>query len=266
VTLAAAISARLEGLGSEWELDIQEPLVGGWNSVVLACAAPTGPAVLKLTLDPDAVAVEERALRHWGPEAAVRVLACDATRGALLLERLHPATPIPASETDIVGEALARLHRIPPVQGAFPRLADLYADAEQRLIAMWQRAPSAVPAGLVRAAAASLVELASADGGAVLLHGDPVPANFLLGRDGYRAIDPRPRIGDRAYDAAFWALFAEEGQDITAKAERLAAALGLDRDRVAAWAAAMAVDRLLQVADSPPHTELVRRLRAFVGS
>lgn len=264
-----ALAERLPSLVAQWDLRLGDVMTGGWNSVVLACAAPHGPAVLKVTLAAEAVSLEARALRHWGPDAAVRVLASDATRGALLLERLVPATQMPAT-AEALGtpvQALGALHAATSPIG-FPTLAALYADAEPRLLAMWRKRNKPVAHEAALRAATSLREFAAAPvrGGCVLLHGDPVPANFLLGAAGYRAIDPRPRAGDPAYDAAFWALFSEEGRGVAAKARCLADLLDLDADRVLRWAWAMAIDRILQVAESPPHARLVERLTAFVAA
>jgi len=55
----------------------------------------------------------------------------------------------------------------------------------------------------------------------VVLHGDAVPGNVLLARDGLRVIDPRPSIGEQAYDAGYWATFSGYGHGCTR--ERLAA-------------------------------------------
>jgi len=265
-----ALTSRLPAIVDQWELQLGEAMVGGWNSVVLACHGPRGAAVLKLTLRPEAVHLEGQALEHWGPGAAAEVRGVDATRGALLLERLVPGTSLdPRScAIDSVARALVRLYRAGPAQPGLPTLAGRYADADERLLRMWRRSRNGIERDTAERAARELRALSAApvDGGAVLLHGDPVPANFLLGAHGHRAIDPRPMVGDPAYDAAFWALFAEEGSDVLPKADQLAAALGLDRVLVVRWAAAMAVDRLLQVAGSPPHAALAERLARFIRS
>jgi hypothetical protein len=48
--------------------------------------------------------------------------------------------------------------------------------------------------------------------------------------------------------------------------ERLAAALGVEADRIRRWAWAIAVDRRLQVAGSPAHAGLADRLDAIIDS
>lgn len=181
-----------------------------------------------------------------------------------------PGTPLDrrARAIDSVARALERLYRAGPAPQGLPTLAERYADADERLLRMWRHSRTGIERDTAARAARALRTLSAApvDGGAVLLHGDPVPANFLLGAHGDRAIDPRPMVGDPAYDAAFWALFAEDGSDVPPKADRLATALGLDRELVVRWAGAMAVDRLLQVAGSPPHAALAERLARFITS
>lgn len=264
----AALSQRLPALIEQWQLRLGDVLPGGWSSIILGCDTAHGRAVLKLTLRPDAVRPEARALRHWGSHAAAGVLACDTSRGALLLERLEPGTPMGGSSVAMAARVLDRLHRRGSPSAGFPSLADAYGGAEDRLLAMWRRHPRATARERVTRAARWLQALSATPvpHGPVLLHGDPVPANFLLGAHGYRAIDPRPRVGDPTYDLAFWALFAEDARDVAGKAEAIAAALGADKRRVQHWVWAIAVDRRLQVAGSAPHEGLAARLDGVIDA
>jgi fructosamine-3-kinase len=55
-------------------------------------------------------------------------------------------------------------------------------------------------------AAGALMERLAADSRRrVLLHGDFLTKNLQLGTDGYRAIDPIPRLGDPCADAGMFA-------------------------------------------------------------
>jgi len=59
----------------------------------------------------------------------------------------------------------------------------------------------------------------------VVLHGDAVPPNVLRAEDGLRVIDPRPCLGERAYDAGYWSIFSGYGCDARSNVALLARAL-----------------------------------------
>jgi streptomycin 6-kinase len=101
----------------------------------------------------------------------------------------------------------------------------------------------------------------------VVLHGDLVPPNVLRAEDGLRAIDPRPCLGERAYDAGYWSIFSGYGCDARSNVALLARELSLDEARVLAWAWGLAVNRLLQIVDStyPDHAALCNQLRQFIA-
>jgi streptomycin 6-kinase len=75
----------------------------------------------------------------------------------------------------------------------------------------------------------------------VLLHGDFLDKNLLLGPAGYIAIDPMPRVGDPCAEVGFFAACHPPGGHIAARAHALAGRLGLDETRSARWAAVWAV-------------------------
>jgi streptomycin 6-kinase len=77
----------------------------------------------------------------------------------------------------------------------------------------------------------------------VLLHGDLHPGNVLDGGEGRGlvAIDPRPCVGDAAFDVVDWVFWAVRDPGAWEPRSRaLALALGLDRERLWAWCAALA--------------------------
>lgn len=85
--------------------------------------------------------------------------------------------------------------------------------------------------------------LAQHDAPIVLLHGDLTPSNILDGETerGLVAIDPTPCRGDAAFDAVDLILWgADDIETIEARAQRLAAAAGLDARRLLAWCSAFA--------------------------
>src|SRR5438094_579273 len=75
---------------AQWSLELREPFADGWCSVVF----PAGDAVLKICFPHRESEHEAAALARWDGEGAVRLLAHDPARDALLLERCRPGTPL----------------------------------------------------------------------------------------------------------------------------------------------------------------------------
>ncbi|POX41439.1 hydroxyurea phosphotransferase [Streptomyces sp. Ru73] len=104
--------ARLPRLVREaaarWELRLSAPFDGGSCSWAAPVRLPDGgPAVLKVTWPHREAAGEAAALRAWDGHGAVRLLAHDPERHALLLERCVPGTTLldAVPETDAGPEA-----------------------------------------------------------------------------------------------------------------------------------------------------------------
>ena len=101
-----------------------------------------------------------------------------------------------------------------------------------------------IPSGLLEASAIAAAALAE-DGPAGLVHGDLHPGNVLRGGPGHGvvAIDPRPCLGDQAFDAADWILAS--GGSEAALQQRLGWLArhvdGLDAERAWAWSQVLAV-------------------------
>ena len=90
-----------------------------------------------------------------------------------------------------------------------------------------------------------LRELPRSGGGALLLHTDLHAGNVLAAeREPWLAIDPKPYVGDPAYDVTqhiFNGVFLE-GADAEALAARMARLLDLDLHRILHWLFARAVE------------------------
>jgi streptomycin 6-kinase len=76
----------------------------------------------------------------------------------------------------------------------------------------------------------------------VLLHGDLHPGNVLDGGAGRGlvAIDPRPCVGDPAFDAVDWVFHRADPDEWAPRARALATAIGCDADRLWRWCVVLA--------------------------
>ncbi len=265
---------RLTEALRSWNLRAVDALSGGYNSLVLKVESEGSHAVLKLASNRASAAAEAVALRWWGDGTAPRVLRHDEELGALLLEMLHPGTALAwnsVEDSKAVVPLLRRLHQRdadPMLQ--LPRLIDVVDETLALLRANAVSKCELVDADLARRAQRLLDQLASSADSQrqVVLHGDAVPVNVLCAHDGLRIIDPRACIGDAAYDAAIWSVFSGYGHDGLENCTLLVDELGLDEERVLRWAWALAVSRLLQIADSPHvgHAPLCDSLRVFIAA
>lgn len=227
-----------------WDLRSTEEL-GGLASRVLACTDRSGRELVLKVAPPEASpTLEAAALRQWHGRGAPRLVALADDLGALLIERIRPGTPLPPADDDgavpSVAATLRRL-RAAPLRGSHP-FPDQSAFIDVWLARMRASAEDGTagigPLDAARDAALALEESCTA---AVLLHGDLIDKNLLLGPDGYVAVDPIPRVGDPCSDVGFFAAYHPPARRIAARAKELAVAVGLDPGRAARWAAVWAV-------------------------
>ena len=84
----AAPPRLVEECAEQWDLELEEPFAGGYVSLVV----PAGDVVLKIQWPHRESEHEAAALELWDGDGAVRLLARDEERHALLLERCRPGT------------------------------------------------------------------------------------------------------------------------------------------------------------------------------
>jgi streptomycin 6-kinase len=187
---------------------------------------------------------EIQGLRFWDGDPTVRLLAADDDLGAMLIERCQPGTALralPEAEQDvIIAGLLRRLWRSPPMPHVFRPLAALteyWSNQTLSDIEMWP------DAGLVREGLALFKELPETAPARVLLATDLHAGNVLRSqREPWLVIDPKPFIGDPAYDATQH-LFNCEARlraDPEGTIRRVAGLLGVDHERVRLWTFARA--------------------------
>lgn len=271
----ARLPALVEEARQRWGLRLGAPYQGGSCSWVAPAVSGDGTrAVLKVTWPHREAAPEGPALRLWSGHGAVRVYAEDPQLGALLLERCEPGTELgaarhlPDEERLLIGcGVLRRLWsagpRFPASRSAAPpwleRLADVAAEWAELVQERAARQPRLreEDAGVWRLGADLLRRLPEEAAEQVVLHGDFNPGNLLSARrEPWLAIDAKPMAGDPAYDP--WPLVEQLGAPFAAGDPRAvlrrrtalaAEALGLDVDRVRAWAVARRVEYVLWAAE-----------------
>lgn len=203
-------------------------------------------AVLKVSFPHDEPRFEAQALRALDGRGAVRLLRASEDGFSLLLERCLPGTDVwsldEGARDAVARRMLARMWQEPDPSEPFMPLSDYVArwwDDLPRITA------SAAYEGDVVEAVARGRELAASQPRGVLLHGDFHPGNVLAAqREPWLFIDPKPLVGEPAYDLAQWlynrARFVIRSDDPVAllqrQIDRFAVDLGLDPARIAGWA------------------------------
>jgi streptomycin 6-kinase len=224
----------VEECAAQWGLELEEPFLGGFVSHVV----PVGDAVLKIQWPHRESEHEADALEQWRGDGAVRLLARDDERHALLLERCRPGAPLREDALDVFVDLLPRLWK--PAGSPFTPLADEAAWWVSTMGDQWEEAGRPFEARLIDAAISMLEELAATQGEQVLVHQDLHPDNVLAAeREPWLVIDPKPLIGEREFAVAPIVRASELGQSrraVVERVDRLTGELGLDRERAQGWA------------------------------
>jgi streptomycin 6-kinase len=238
----AMLPQILDQVAAQWELRVGDPFPDASASLtVRASRADGSPAVLKLQLPHREAEHEAAALDCWDGAGAVRLLAHDPDRHALLLEPCEPGTPLFELEQDAALDVLVEL--LPRLwQPADQPFAPLAAEAEhwaKTLPRAWKRAGRPFERSVLAHAIQAIDALAPTQGEQVLLHQDLHTGNVLrAGREPWLAIDPKPLLGEREFGLAPIVRGAELGHSrvhVLHRLDRLSAELALDRRRVSGW-------------------------------
>jgi streptomycin 6-kinase len=243
----AMLPDMVADLAKRWDLQLGEPYAGASVSYVASAVRGKDRVVLKVQWPHEECAHEADALRVWDGNGAVRLLAHDAGRHALLLERCSPGTYLAESRNvdacAVLIDLLPRLWK--PVAAPFKRLAEEAQEWASHLHPSWEAAGRPCERKLVDAAAEFLADLASSQGEQVLVHQDLHGENVLAAeREPWLVIDPKPLAGEREFALApiiHSFEFGHSRRDVVRRLDRLSAELGLDRDRARRWAIAQSV-------------------------
>lgn len=265
--LVAAAVAR-------WDLTLGRPFEGGMAAWTAPARTDDGvEVVLKVSLPHAEARDEGTALLAWGGVGAAPLLAQHRETWALLLGSIRPggclrdAGLAEADHLAAGADVLDRLHRTEADLRPFTRLTvvatHLAAVAEARLAALAGDAPIEVDLGLCRAAIDAWRSLPNDTDDLVLLHGDLNPGNILDagvaggdGADRWVAIDPKPLVGDAAFDpwplltqVDDWTVHHATSASLADRARLVGERTGLDPARMAVWGHARSVESALWAAD-----------------
>jgi len=261
------IPRLLEEIERSWDVRIGPPYELSYNYVAPAAHSSGLPCVVKLTVPGrSGLHREAAALGGFAGRGAVRLLACDPTRGALLLEQAEPGVELADFGPDRDGEATAilcsvmqRLWAPAPAHHGLPSVAEYGADFADHIDRHPRDGP--LPRRLVDRAADLLEQLSAASPRTVLLHGDLHHHNVLQSqREPWLAIDPHGLIGDPGFEvgAMLYNPMTFDAEQLVAmlplRLEQLSDLLGLELERVVGWGFVMAV--LSEVWTAEDHDEI----------
>jgi streptomycin 6-kinase len=284
---ASSVHDLIERAVERWSLTLGQRLPGGVaGAVFLVTTADGGQAVLKVGFPHPEAVWEPVALAAFGQGLAPRILEQDAATWAILLERVSPGVGladalVDAREACRIGGELAAMIAERACPRGIPSLAgsvaiDIAAARSRRAA----QAPALERFGvsrLVDRAIELLDSLARDPARPVLLHGDLNPGNILSSHGGqWRVIDPKPLVGDAAYD--LWPLVTQLGPALAAVDPAAALAVQLvvaadaaqiDVRRAGAWAFArsgLSVTWAIQDGDLVALEREARLLRAWASA
>lgn len=248
-------------LQSRWSLTLGVP----FDDVSCAWVAPVvrtdgTSAVLKLGMPHMEGEHELDGLRFWNGDPTVRLLEADAEAGAMLLERCEPGTALralPEAEQDVViAGLLRRLWRSPPAPHPFRSLTAMttywLSEADRR-----------TDGGLIREGLHLFDALPRTASRNVLLATDLHAGNVLQAqREPWLVIDPKPFLGDPAYDATQHLMncAGRLRSDPEGTMRRFSDLLGVEYERVRLWTFARAAVEWSRAWKEDEAMELARRI------
>ena len=236
--------ARLPGLIEEyrrrWSLTLGTPFEKGICSWVAPATTAAGTEVVLKIGMPHFEALDEiAAMRFWAGNPTARLLDADDADNTMLLEHCVPGSSLralPEAEQDVViAGLLHRLWRRPVAPHPFRKLSVMaghWIDSSMKDADRWPD-----PA-LTREGLRLMEELARPTPNDVLLATDLHAGNVLAAqREAWLVIDPKPFIGDPAYEVTQHLLNCPDRMkaDPRGAVRQFAQLLGVDAQRARLW-------------------------------
>jgi streptomycin 6-kinase len=256
-----------------WDLTLHDPFDDGNVSRTAPVTRADGiDAVLKVQFPGHESEHEADALALWDGDGAVRLLAHDRERSALLLERCVPGTPLSRigdanAALDVLIALLPRLWK--PAAAPFTSLSDEAAWWASYLPQQYEDAGRPFERSLLDAALAAIRDLAPTQGEQVLLHQDLHGDNVLTAqREPWLVIDPKPLAGEREFAVAPIVRSFELGHSraqVVRRLDRLCDELSLDPRRAGLWTVAQTIAWSLGSEYHATHIETAAWVLGAVG-
>jgi len=265
---------RIEQLAREWSLAVEDTFETQ-TSVICYVNRQGQSLVLKVVKQEGDEWNGGAALDAFNGNGVVRVF--DHEPGAMLLERLDPATSLSHEQDDdratkILAEVIGKMPKrqaadnIPTVE-EWGRGFNRYLDKHDKQI----------PTRLVKSARDLFAELCASQRERHLLHGDLQHYNVLLDANrGWLAIDPKGVIGETEYEIGAALRNPIERPElflspaiIKRRLEQFSNGLGLNYERMLAWSCAQATLSaiwLIEDGDSVSGTHPTLQLAEVLGS
>ena len=249
----------------KWSLELDAPLEtdeASCSYVAPVLRADGTPAILKLGMPHMEAEHEIQGLRFWDGNPTVRLYEAEDDLGAMLLERCSPGSTLrtlPEPEQDVViSDLLRRLWREPPASNGFRPLSALTEYWSAKTLERVEEWPDA---GLVREGLRLFEKLPRNAPREVLLATDLHAGNVLRAeREPWLVIDPKPFVGDPAYDATQHLFNCQPGlrADVNGTIRSFADHLRVDAERVRLWIFARAAAEPRDDWSNPDWIELAR--------
>ena len=256
-----ALPATVEALCAAWSLEPAEPFAEEASCAWVApCARADGStAVLKVGFPHMEAADEIAGLKVWAGDPTVRLLDADLDRNAMLLERCEPGTHLrglaEADQDEIIAMLLKRLWTATET-ASFRPLGEMIA---HWCAAARDKADRWADSALAEVGLEQLDELVRTETEGRLLATDLHAGNVLRAqREPWLVVDPKPFVGDPAYDVTQHLLNCRErlaGNPLPT-IRRVATLAGVDVERARLWTfARLAIDT-----DDSPRAQALARL------
>jgi streptomycin 6-kinase len=264
----AALPHLLSELIRAWQLELGAPFENANVSYVVPAIRGAEHVVLKVQWPHEESAYEAEALRAWDGDGAVKLLAYDENRHALLLEQCRPGTTLAAAlSVDPIAVVIDLLPRLwKPAGPPFKSLSTEAKEWSATLYSDWETSGSKCERSLVDAAAEFIEQLTSRPSEYVLVHQDLHGDNVIAAeRQPWLAIDPKPLLAEREFSLAPVIRSFEFGHSRAAviqRLDRLSVGLGLDRERVRGWTIVQTVAWSFSSGFANRHYETARWLMA----
>ncbi|GAC1653253.1 MAG: aminoglycoside phosphotransferase family protein [Ktedonobacteraceae bacterium] len=238
-----------------WHLTLGVPFTNLSFHYVIPAVRDDGIAVVVKAQSPTGEFTKEtEALRLFDGHGTVRLLAYDMNDEVMLLERLHPGTPLRKMADDVKAISIAttvmkQMWRPVPREHPFSTV-EKWGEGFHRLREYYEGGNGPFPKALLEEAETLYAELSASMAEPKLLHGDLHQDNILESeRNEWRAIDPKGLVGEAAYETgALLRNFLPDllklpnpKQTLARRVKQLAEELDIEHARVRGWGLAQAV-------------------------